>query len=496
MSVLVWPDCVTQIVGTLRDSSGLLSGRLTVELDAPLIDTSTTPDTVYFPIAQVFTITNGAVDITLPQTEIAGITCRFAFSTIATRTDYYFADGLQYFGPTFVHTDTFTYTGTFWTAQSVRVSPQVSEEATLAHEFHSVIPNVATCEYSQLIPTGLVRDRLSSGARQIANLLAFDQSYQTALGNALLPYAGIYSNTTWYQPRQWVSHDGGSWFSKVGFAHVGNTPTANSEFWGVLGERGATGTGTSGNNTAYDATTWSGQTDAPSRNAVRNIIETLARTSQLASYALNASPNFTGTPTRNANPLLGDRSLQLPTTQWVGNEFAPIASPTLTGSPSAPTPAFASDSNALATTRWVNDRGRRILADRYTAQALTLNAFTAIVFTTKYTDNDNLFNTTTGIFTPSVDATYLMNLTLAINVTGATSHRVAVGVYSGASETYRLWDVSANGTLTIFSVNALVFLSAASSVSIRVFASGAGATGVTTDVSQSFFLNRWTILRT
>jgi hypothetical protein len=93
VSVLVWPDCVTQIVGTLRDSSGLLSGRLTVELDAPLIDTSTTPDTVYFPIAQVFTITNGAVDITLPQTEIAGITCRFAFSTIATRTDYYFADG-------------------------------------------------------------------------------------------------------------------------------------------------------------------------------------------------------------------------------------------------------------------------------------------------------------------------------------------------------------------------------------------------------------------
>jgi hypothetical protein len=376
------------------------------------------------------------------------------------------------------------------------VSPKRVEEATLAHEFHSVIPNVATCEYSQLIPTGLVRDRLSSGARQIANLIAFDQSYQTALGDALLRYAGTYDSATWYQPRQWVDHDGGSWFSRANFAHAGNTPFVGSAFWTPLALRGANGTGTAGNNTAYNATTWNGQTDAPSRNAVRNIIETLARTSQLSSYALIASPTFTGTPTRNANPAANDRSLQLPTTQWIGNEFAPLNNAALIGSPTAPTAAAFNDTEAIATTRWVNNRTRRIIADRYTSQTLTPAAFTAIVLTTKYNDPDNLFNATTGVFTPTADGNYDFNFSLAVTTTGSTSNTLVASIFVGSAENYRLWESVNAGASTVMSPGCTIFLSAGSAVSVRIFVNGSGITGATLNASQSFHLNRWAIART
>ena len=76
------------------------------------------------------------------------------------------------------------------------------------------------------------------------------------------------------------------------------------------------------------------------------------------------SPMFVGSPSRNGNPPQDDSSFQLATTNWVQNELAteviainaakaPIASPTFTGVPAAPTAAVDTNTTQLATTAFV-----------------------------------------------------------------------------------------------------------------------------------------------
>jgi hypothetical protein len=70
-----------------------------------------------------------------------------------------------------------------------------------------------------------------------------------------------------------------------------------------------------------------------------------------ASYALLASPTFTGTPA-STTAAQGTNTTQIATTAMVHSEaalLAPIASPTFTGTPAAPTAAANTSSTALAT---------------------------------------------------------------------------------------------------------------------------------------------------
>lgn len=68
-------------------------------------------------------------------------------------------------------------------------------------------------------------------------------------------------------------------------------------------------------------------------------------------YAPIDSPSFTGSPTA-PSPADDDNSLRLATTMWSRNVLAPINSPALTGTPTSPTPDVADSSTKIATTAW------------------------------------------------------------------------------------------------------------------------------------------------
>jgi len=75
----------------------------------------------------------------------------------------------------------------------------------------------------------------------------------------------------------------------------------------------------------------------------------------LATKAPLASPTLTGTP-KAPTAAQGNNSTQIATTAYVDTGLAtkaPIASPTLTGAPKAPTPAASSNDTTLATTNYV-----------------------------------------------------------------------------------------------------------------------------------------------
>ena len=76
--------------------------------------------------------------------------------------------------------------------------------------------------------------------------------------------------------------------------------------------------------------------------------------SSVSGYAPINSPTFTGTPTA-PTPLINDNSNKLATTAFVKNQnYAPLADPAFTGDPTAPTPAPGDNSTSLATTAFVD----------------------------------------------------------------------------------------------------------------------------------------------
>ncbi len=79
---------------------------------------------------------------------------------------------------------------------------------------------------------------------------------------------------------------------------------------------------------------------------------TSAIQTQFTAKAPLASPTFTGTP---AAPTAagGTNTTQIATTAFVATSFAPLASPTLTGTPAAPTAAPGTNTTQLATTEFV-----------------------------------------------------------------------------------------------------------------------------------------------
>lgn len=72
-----------------------------------------------------------------------------------------------------------------------------------------------------------------------------------------------------------------------------------------------------------------------------------------ATYALLASPVFTGDP-KAPTPATGDNDTSIATTAFVKAQgYAPLASPALTGNPTAPTQTAGNNSTRLATTAFV-----------------------------------------------------------------------------------------------------------------------------------------------
>lgn len=104
-----------------------------------------------------------------------------------------------------------------------------------------------------------------------------------------------------------------------------------------------------GNGTAVSAATAGTDYLTPSGNG-SNL--TGLTVSQVSGAAPLASPTFTGTPAA-PTATAGTSTTQIATTAFVATSFAPLASPALTGTPTAPTAAAGTSTTQLATTAFV-----------------------------------------------------------------------------------------------------------------------------------------------
>jgi len=220
-------------------------------------------------------------------------------------------------------------------------------------DFYAKVPPVAGMLFSELMPTQIVEDVMDTSAKRVAQLVATDPSLRQLVSLKLNP-RGAYDPNTLYTRDDIVNYDGGSYLAIMGGYWKGVTPGVISH-WFRLAERGMTGTGTAGNDTAYDATGWNDETDAPSRNAVRDVIEGIKTDINNLSFAPIDSPGFTGTPT-TPTPTTSDESTRVASTAFVWDALSAILDPAAPSQPFAPIVPASDNTGAIATTQWVQAR--------------------------------------------------------------------------------------------------------------------------------------------
>lgn len=460
------------IVGKFVDSGGVsFDGELVVKLDAPLVDVNQTPDALYTQAERsfAFTAASGGVlsGVNLVESATSNVSYYFRVNRFEQRVDYFLADGTQYTGTVFQHTDTYWYTGTFYDAtQSQRLGRVVAQVPYEVMSFHAVVPNVASVDFASLIPTRVSTDSLPRTVRQIAELLTADPDFVQALRGGPR-FQGAYSATTYYQRDDTVAYAGSSWLFLSTTPKINETPSTANTNWQLLAQKGDAG-GTGGTNTVYDATGWLNAMWAPTANALRNIIETLARTSQLANYALLNNPIFGGSPSRSSNPILGDRSGQLPTTQWVGNEFATVNNTVLTGNPSSPNQLISDYSGKIANTKFVADffangissyiDAPAFIAFKISDQTISTSGTSVLTFSTKTVDTHNAFAIATATFTAPIAGYYEFSAAVYLERVGGTQIDSTSLEILSSSNNYRLDTLgatsmnsfTAKGSVTIY----------------------------------------------
>jgi hypothetical protein len=335
---------MTLITGTIKDSGGVaLSGVLRVTLDAPLVDGSTTPDSVLVPETKEFTVVGGEISINLAQSQTSELTYRFEFLSQLTTTSYYFADGGLYTGPKHFWTDSNWYTGAVHSASSSLLFAQIETRSKTVLDFHTIVPNVASYEFTNLLPTGITTDVLDTSLRRVAELLVSTQAYAIQLRGGPR-WQGDYYDLVYYQLDDGVQYAGSSWIYINANPAAGQTPSlTNTTYWMCAAFKGDPG-GTGGNDIPYNSVGWDGATWAPSANAVRDIIEQLARVNNTA---------LTGNPTAPTQTV-GNNSTRLANTAFVIAEIVSrFTNANLLGVPLCPTPLLPDNSGAIANTNFV-----------------------------------------------------------------------------------------------------------------------------------------------
>ncbi|MBD2060523.1 hypothetical protein H6F88_31775 [Oculatella sp. FACHB-28] len=132
---------MTNIVGTLKDASGLsLGARIYVKLAERMLDDSTTPDTIFATKELTFEATGGVINFTLQESETNAVTYHFRV---------------------------FIYSA----AATLETEPFL--------EFDAVVPNVGTVQFNSLVPTGITYDTLDTGAIRVAKAITDDPDLLT-----------------------------------------------------------------------------------------------------------------------------------------------------------------------------------------------------------------------------------------------------------------------------------------------------------------------------
>lgn len=237
---------MTKIVGIIADTSGTgLTGKLTVKLNAPLIDRSTTPDTVKYMKPDIYDVTNGDLG-TVKQNNVVvpgGIdlqpssepTYQFSFTYTKIETQYFLADGSRYIGSVHLHTDSKWYTGLVHSTQSQLLTQQdVSSDVELFEPFNAGIPNTAQIEWADLQHSSINYSNIDTSLYNIAQLLTQGTLVQSLVTNIYNP-KGVWLNTTQYSKGDVVYYtpEKGSYWYINNVPSSGNLPT-NPAYWQQL----------------------------------------------------------------------------------------------------------------------------------------------------------------------------------------------------------------------------------------------------------------------
>lgn len=237
-------------------------------------------------------------------------------------------------------------------------------------------PNVLISEFRALVPisstaialadlmgeTGLYRDVLATGIQAISQRLVTDSNFWSALQAQLFSPKGEYTSTAWYTLGSVVTLGGSSYIYRGLNPTRGQSPrlvngSTNTEYWQLLASKGDTGSGTSGDPTAYGPA-WAGQGNAPSRGALFNLIESLATRLNLEQYINSTGSVLTNCSVSNNYPLTEDSS-RIPPISWVRSW---VQSTLRTNTPIGTVAWFAGSS---APTLWLPCDGRLVSRASY-----------------------------------------------------------------------------------------------------------------------------------
>lgn len=264
------------IVGRILNSGGIpLTGELHISLDGQIVDETPVPDDIYTIKLHKFVITAGVVNITIAESETSQVTYHFRF----------------------------------FAANALNLETGLDDDPTL--DFHAFVPNQNSVELSEMVPTGVTKDTLDTAIARIARILSQTSIYREALRGGPNP-KGLWNSAVFYRDGDFVGYGGSGWLYIHPDPAAGIAPSlGNPTRWMLASQKGDAG-GTGGQDTAYNASGWDGAIWAPSANAIRDIIETLAP---------KASPEFTGNP-QCPTQLLTDEDFSIASTQYVANKIS------------------------------------------------------------------------------------------------------------------------------------------------------------------------------
>lgn len=233
---------MTQIIGKLLDSANaVVTGKLQVTLSGNLIDTNTSPNNIQIPKPSIFDVTNGVINFSLHESETSKVTYLFEFFLLDTNSNL--------------------------------ITPAILS-------FYAIIPNIATVQFANLVPTGMVNDALDTGSLRIAKIIANDPALSANIGG---PFPkGDFNINTSYKYRDLVSYMNRTYISKSVNNITGILPT-NTTYWMPIPLE-PNGTLILGDATPYGPA-WSGSGKSASQAEVYNQVEQKANSN---------SPSFTG----------------------------------------------------------------------------------------------------------------------------------------------------------------------------------------------------------
>jgi hypothetical protein len=240
-----------------------------------------------------------------------------------------------------------------------------AQASELIWEFKATVPaSLTPIKWTDLITqTGISEDNQDSSFQAIIRGLYYNDGFWVKLQQTFYPRKGNYSATATYTFGQVVYYQGNLYSSVSSVPIAGKDPISNPTLWQIFSQKGDTGAGTTGDNSPYDATAWNtgnSSTTAPSKQSVRNVIETLETKAVVASKVSSTNAVLTA-PTLASSPLASDNSGLVPSTSWVRNlvfptakAINPIGMPAYWVTPSAPQYWVMYDGRTLSTTTYAD----------------------------------------------------------------------------------------------------------------------------------------------